>query len=82
MKRLTTPQLITVELLLGKECTLQGKPRAWPRTLAQNLRLGIPPEHKQALLEIRFSKPSMSPKLQAMLLKLHQQEIQDLNTTQ
>lgn len=82
MKRLTTPQLITMELLLGKECTLQGKPRAWPRTLAQNLQLGIPVEHKRALLEIRFKKSPLPSKLQTRILKLYEQEIQDLNTTQ
>jgi hypothetical protein len=48
---------MTMELLLQDECTLQGKPRNRPRTELQNQKLGIPPEHQQALSHIQQKNP-------------------------
>lgn len=65
-KKLTTSQLMVLERLLGKQCTLQGKPRAWTRTREQNQKLGIPKEHNDALLDIRYHNSKLRLMLKAI----------------
>ena len=76
-KQLTTSQLMVIERLLGKQCTLQGQPRKRLRTREQNQKLGIPLDHRRAMLDIRYAKNPLPPKLMKLM---YDSEIQYLNT--
>lgn len=69
MKKLSISQLITLELLLNKECTLQGKPRVNLRTPEQNKKLGIPLSHTLMLFDINH-KNSSAPRMTALFREL------------
>jgi hypothetical protein len=69
-RKLSIPQLITIETLHRKEYTLSGTVRKLPRTLAEDLNLGIPPTHRKFMQQCRWQDRGGSEKLRQLLNRI------------